>query len=58
VARVTKVEKDPAQPLSQIVAAPLAHIESEREVLFVWARPGHPAAPATPDALAVEAPAK
>jgi rod shape-determining protein MreC len=54
VARVTRVEKDPAQPLSQIVAAPLARIESEREVLFVWARPGHPAAPASPDALAVE----
>ena len=30
----------------------------EREVLFIWARPGHPAAPASAEALAVEAPAK
>ena len=56
VARVTKVERDPAQPLAQITAAPLAGIEADREVLFIWARPGHPAAPATAEALAVEAP--
>jgi rod shape-determining protein MreC len=58
VARVTKVERDPTQPLSQIMAVPLAKVESEREVLFIWARPGHPAAPASAEALAVEAPAK
>jgi rod shape-determining protein MreC len=58
VARVTRVTKDPAQPLAQIMAAPLAHIESDREVLFIWARPNHPATPATPEALAVEAPAQ
>jgi rod shape-determining protein MreC len=52
VARVTRVERDPAQPLAQIFAAPLAKIDSDREVLFVWARPGHPAAPATPEQLA------
>ena len=56
VARVTKVERDPAQPLAQIFAVPLAKIESDREVLFIWARPGHPAAPATAEELAVEAP--
>jgi rod shape-determining protein MreC len=56
VARVTKVERDPAQPLAQIFATPLAGIESDREVLFIWARPGHPAAPASAEALAVEAP--
>ena len=50
VARVTRVERDPTQPLAQIVAAPLARIESDREVLFIWARPGHPAAPATAEA--------
>ena len=58
VARVTRVEKDPAQPLAQIMAVPLARIEADREVLFIWARANHPAAPATTEALAVEAPAK
>ena len=58
VARVTRVDKDPAQPLSQIAAVPVARIESQREVLFVWLRPGHPAAPASPQALAVETPAQ
>jgi rod shape-determining protein MreC len=56
VARVTKVERDPAQPLAQIYAVPLAGIESDREVLFIWERPDHPAATATPGALAVEVP--
>jgi len=52
VGRVTKVERDPAEPLAQIHAAPLARIDADREVLFIWARPGHPAAPATPEQLA------
>jgi rod shape-determining protein MreC len=55
VARVTKVERDPTQPLAQIHAVPLAGIESDREVLFIWERPDHPASTATPEALAVEA---
>ena len=54
VGRVTKIERDPTLPLAQIVAEPLARIEADREVLFIWARPGHPAAPATAEALAVE----
>src|SRR5687767_5124139 len=54
VARVTGVKRDPTEPLAHIEAAPLARIESDREVLFIWSRPGHPAAPATP--AAVEAP--
>jgi rod shape-determining protein MreC len=58
VARVTKVERDPAQPLAQIHAVPLAGIENDREVLFIWERANHPAATASPEALAVEAPAK
>jgi rod shape-determining protein MreC len=58
VARVTKVERDPTQPLARIMAEPLARIEADREVLFVWTRPGHPAAPATEAALAVEGPAR
>jgi rod shape-determining protein MreC len=57
VARVTKVERNPTQPLSQIHAVPLAGIENDREVLFIWERPNHPAATASPEALAVEAPA-
>jgi rod shape-determining protein MreC len=55
VARVTKVERDPTQPLARITAVPLARIESDREVLFIWSRPGHPAAPASAEALSVEA---
>jgi rod shape-determining protein MreC len=56
VARVTKVERDPTQPLAHITAVPLARIEADREVLFIWSRPGHPAAPASAEALSVEAP--
>jgi rod shape-determining protein MreC len=58
VGRVTRVTRDPAEPLAQIVAVPLAKIESDREVLFIWGRPNHPAAPATTEALAVAAPQK
>ena len=57
VARVTKVERDPALPLAQIQAVPLAGIENDREVLFIWERANHPAATATAEALAVEQPA-
>jgi rod shape-determining protein MreC len=57
VARVTKVERDPTQPLARIHAVPLAGIENDREVLFIWERPSHPAATASPGALAVEVPA-
>src|SRR6478752_5872044 len=58
VARVTKVELVPTEPLAQIHAVPLAGIENDREVLFVWERPNHPAATATSEALSVEAPTK
>src|SRR6187399_1309059 len=56
VARVTRVERDPAQPLAQIHAVPLASIDSDREVLFIWGRPGHPAAPASAEALNIPVP--
>jgi rod shape-determining protein MreC len=56
VARVTRVERDPTLPLAQIQAVPLAGIENDREVLFIWERANHPAATASPEALAVEAP--
>jgi len=55
VARITKVVRDPALPLAQIHAVPLAGIENDREVLFIWERAGHPAATASPEALAVDA---
>jgi rod shape-determining protein MreC len=58
VARVTKVELVPTEPLAQIHAVPLAGIENDREVLFIWERPDHPAATASPEAIAVEPPAK
>ncbi len=57
VARVTKVELFPTEPLAQIHAVPLAGIENDREVLFIWERANHPSATASPEALAVEAPA-
>jgi rod shape-determining protein MreC len=56
VARITKVERDPTKPLAHIEAAPLARIKADREVLFIWSRPGHPASPATSTELAVETP--
>jgi hypothetical protein len=52
------VELVPTEPLAQIHAVPLAGIENDREVLFIWERPDHPAATASPEAIAVEAPAK
>jgi rod shape-determining protein MreC len=56
VARVTDVQRDPTQPLARIIAEPLARVESDREVLFIWSRANHPASPATPEQLAVEVP--
>lgn len=45
VARVTEVHRDAVQPLAQVRAAPLAHIDTDSEVMLVWFRAGHPAAP-------------
>lgn len=36
VAKVTRVEKDPAKPYAKITAAPTAQLERSREVLLVW----------------------
>jgi rod shape-determining protein MreC len=47
VARVTEVHRDAVQPLAQVRAAPLARVDTDTEVMLVWFRPGHPAAPAT-----------
>lgn len=46
VARVTEVHRDAVQPLAQVRAAPLAHIDNDGEVMLVWFRADHPAAPA------------
>ena len=46
VARVTEVHRDAVQPLAQVRAAPLAHIDTDGEVMLVWFRADHPAAPA------------
>jgi rod shape-determining protein MreC len=48
VARVTEVHRDAVQPLAQVRAAPLAHIDTDSEVMLVWFRADHPAAPAAP----------
>ena len=46
VARVSEVHRDAVQPLAQVRATALSHIDSETEVMLVWFREGHPAAPA------------
>jgi rod shape-determining protein MreC len=46
VARVTEVHRDAVQPLAQVRAAPLAHLDTDTEVMLVWFRADHPAAPA------------
>ena len=48
VARVTEVHRDAVQPLAQVRAEPLAHVDTDTEVMLVWFRAGHPAAPAAP----------
>jgi rod shape-determining protein MreC len=46
VAKVTEVHRDAVQPLAQVRAAALSHIDGDAEVMLVWFREGHPAAPA------------
>jgi rod shape-determining protein MreC len=47
VGRVTEVHRDAIQPLAQVRAAPFANMDIDREVMLVWFREGHPAAPAS-----------
>jgi len=54
VARVSEVHRDAIQPLAQVRAAALSHIDSETEVMLVWFREGHPAAPASGASNAAE----
>jgi rod shape-determining protein MreC len=45
VGKVTEVHREAVQPLAQVRAAPFAHIDRDREVMLVWFREAHPAAP-------------
>lgn len=45
VARVTEVHHDAVQPLAQVRAIPFAAVETDTEVMLVWFRGDHPAAP-------------
>ncbi len=45
VARVTEVRHDAVQPSAQVRAKPLAQLDKLHEVMLVWFRPDHPAAP-------------
>ena len=45
VARISEVRRDAVQPLAQVRAAPLARLDRDREVMLVWFREEHPAAP-------------
>jgi rod shape-determining protein MreC len=47
VAKVIDVQRDAVQPLAHVRAAPLAGIDNDREVILVWFRETHPAAPST-----------
>ena len=45
VARVTAVHRDAVQPLAQVRAEPLAHVDTDSEVMLVWFRADRPMAP-------------
>jgi rod shape-determining protein MreC len=47
VARVSEVHRDAVQPLAQVRATPFANVDTDREVVLVWFREDHPAAPAS-----------
>jgi rod shape-determining protein MreC len=45
VGQVAEVHRDAVQPLAQVRASPFASMDIDREVMLVWFREGHPAAP-------------
>ena len=49
VGRVAEVHRDAVQPLAQVRAIPFASMNTDREVMLVWFREGHPAAPMSAD---------
>ena len=54
VARVTEVHREAVQPLAQVRAVALSHINNDTEVMLVWFRQGHPASPAASASSAAE----
>lgn len=56
VARVIDVGRDPGQPLAQVHAQPSAAIDRDREVMLVWFRTDHPAAPAAAESTVLPSP--
>src|SRR6185437_7776929 len=38
VAKVTEVHRDAVQPLAQVLAAPFANVDTDRQVVLVWFR--------------------
>src|ERR1700736_2735855 len=50
VGRVAEVHRDAVQPLAQVRAVPFASMNIDREVMLVWFREGHPAAPVAAEA--------
>jgi hypothetical protein len=57
VAHVIEVHRDAVQPLAQVRAEPLARVESDSEVMLIWFRANHPAAPGASAASATNEPA-
>ena len=51
VAHVTEVHRDAVQPLAQVRAEPLAHVDTDSEVMLVWFRADRPTAPLTGKSL-------
>lgn len=45
VGKIIEVHRDAVQPLAQVRATPYAAVNTDREVMLVWFREGHPAAP-------------
>ena len=48
VARVTRVRPTDVQPMSRVLAQPFAHLQTDREVMLIWFRPGAPGKPHGP----------
>lgn len=49
VARITEVKRDGTSVLLQVKAVPLAPLDRQKEVMFVWFNPASPAAPTGAD---------
>src|SRR5208283_1125425 len=56
VGTIAEVKRDPAQSLADVDVRPAAHLDSSRELMFVWLKPGA-VLPATTSSAAPAAPA-